>query len=175
MIKIHTHITLILYKWRIESTYFRDRDQERGATLLSQMPSGHYLTHLTHASYVCCPLSIVEKQTTTQSKTTSSRYNWQQSKVALLLFFNICEYVSRMFILSWFKVSSLIWQNLKGLVFFYFILLYIYIYDRNSNINSHTCIFWRSLESNPHPHRGVRLFGEEDYHWAEYPRGKGLV
>ena len=48
---------------------------------------------------------------------------------------------------------------------------YIYIYDRNSNLNSHTRIFWRSRGSNPHPHRGVRFFGNGDYHLTEYPSG----
>jgi hypothetical protein len=41
--------------------------------------------------------------------------------------------------------------------FFFF----FFIYDRNSNLNSHTCIFWRSRGLNPCPHRGVELFGRE--------------
>ena len=36
----------------------------------------------------------------------------------------------------------------------------------NSILNSHTRIFWRSRRLNPHSHRRVRLFGEEDYHWT---------
>jgi hypothetical protein len=28
---------------------------------------------------------------------------------------------------------------------------------------------------NPRPHKGVRLFGEGDYHWAEYPSGHTLI
>jgi hypothetical protein len=43
--------------------------------------------------------------------------------------------------------------------------LFIYIYNRNSNLNSHTRIFWGSWGSNLHPHRGVGLFGEGDFHW----------
>ncbi len=29
--------------------------------------------------------------------------------------------------------------------------------------------------SNPHPYRGVGLFGEGDYYWAEYPSGIFLI
>ena len=43
------------------------------------------------------------------------------------------------------------------------LIIYIYIYDKNLNLNSYTCIFWRSQGLNPHPHRGVRPFGERDY------------
>ena len=47
------------------------------------------------------------------------------------------------------------------------IIIYLFIYDRNSNLNSHTRIFWGFRGSNPHPHRGVGLYGEGDYHWTE--------
>ena len=57
--------------------------------------------------------------------------------------------------------------SLNTLFFFFFFLKY----DKNSNLNSHTHIFWRFWGLNQHPHRGVRLFGEGDYHWAEYPSG----
>ena len=56
-------------------------------------------------------------------------------------------------------------------IYIYIYKLYTYvffflIYDRNSNLNSHTRIFWKFLGSNSYPHRGVG-----DYHWAEYPSG----
>ncbi len=36
---------------------------------------------------------------------------------------------------------------------------FFFKYDKNSNLNSHTRIFWRSQGSNPHLHRGG-FFGE---------------
>ena len=57
--------------------------------------------------------------------------------------------------------------NLKNCIFFFL----FFLYDRNSNLNSHTRIFGKSQGSNPHPYREVRFFGEEDYHWTEYPSG----
>ena len=42
--------------------------------------------------------------------------------------------------------------------FFLFFILFFILYDRNSNLNLHTCIFWRSRGSNPHSHRGLRRF-----------------
>ena len=56
---------------------------------------------------------------------------------------------------------------------FAFIYLF-FIYDRNSNLNSHTHIFWRSRGLNPHPHRRVGLFGDGDYYYAEYPSSRDL-
>ena len=47
---------------------------------------------------------------------------------------------------------------------------FFFLYDRNSNLNSYTNI-WRPRRLNLHPHRGVRLFGKGDYHWAKYPSG----
>jgi hypothetical protein len=40
-INTHAHTTLILYKWEIEPTTFRDGDQGKGAAPLGQMPRGH--------------------------------------------------------------------------------------------------------------------------------------
>ena len=50
---------------------------------------------------------------------------------------------------------------------YFLFLLYIYIYDRNSNLNLYTRIFWGFRELNPRLNRGVRLFGEGNYYWAE--------
>ena len=49
-------------------------------------------------------------------------------------------------------------------------MMFFLIYDRKSNLNLHTIIFWESWESNPHPHRGVELFGEGDYHLGILPK-----
>ena len=54
------------------------------------------------------------------------------------------------------------------------IVFLFFIYDKNSNLNSYTCIFWGSRRSNPRPHRGVGLFGERDYHWDECSSGNCL-
>ena len=57
-------------------------------------------------------------------------------------------------------------NNEKKITYFISFLklfIYLFIFDRNFNLNSHTCIFWGSRESNPCPHRGVRLFGKGDY------------
>ena len=48
-------------------------------------------------------------------------------------------------------------------------IFFFFKYDRNSNLNSHTLLFWRSQGSNPHLHRGVGLLKEGDYHRTEYP------
>jgi hypothetical protein len=57
----------------------------------------------------------------------------------------------------------------------FFFLIIFFIYNRNPNLNSHTCKFLGLQGSTPRLHRGVRLLEKRSYHWAECPSGKEVV